>query len=41
VAVLAEVGKVSLWTLVIEHALLTEEKQRERPDTVRLPCPGS
>jgi hypothetical protein len=33
VAVLAEVGKVSPRTLVIEHALLTDEKQRERPDT--------
>lgn len=29
-AVLAEVGEMSPWTLVIEHALLSDERQRER-----------
>jgi hypothetical protein len=39
--VLAEVGKVLQWTLVIEHDLLTHEKQRERPDTVGFDVRGS
>jgi predicted amidohydrolase YtcJ len=35
-AVLAEVGEVAPWTLVIEHALLNDEKQRERAVRARI-----